>query len=155
MARIMKNNEKIEDENDHGSDIVKLLREQMPEANDNFRTEVEKKLYKQLSHQKDVTQIDLEGIPKLVDAFRNAYWDSYPPDPYYLSPTYYAVTGRRGLWKYVDKTAAFFFCLHPNKEDTLVIFPPMGHQTRRALSGFIKRLKGTGVTIELARVNDS
>ncbi len=47
-------------------------------------------------------------------------------DPYVTSVTYYAMTGRKGLWIYFDGDAGYFLisCIHPNKENTLLLFPP-------------------------------
>lgn len=44
-------------------------------------------------------------------------------DPYLLSPAYYAMTGRHGLWLYRGETSRIIFCRHPNIENKHLIFP--------------------------------
>jgi hypothetical protein len=44
-------------------------------------------------------------------------------DPYLLSPAYYAMTGRNGLWLYRGETSRIIFCRHPNVENKYLIFP--------------------------------
>ena len=138
-----------------GQTLFELLSKPEEVVNDNLRTDVEKGLYKVVRRMDEVERITPQKLPKLADAFRNAYWDEQPSDPYYLSPTYYAVTGRRSLWRYNGQNAGFFFCLHPNQENTLLIFPPDGKRTRETLRSFINKIKDTGMLVQLARVNES
>src|SRR5690606_20692638 len=44
-------------------------------------------------------------------------------DPYLLSPAYYAMTGRHGLWLYRGNTSRIIFCRHPNVKNKHLIFP--------------------------------
>lgn len=43
-------------------------------------------------------------------------------DPYLLSPTYFLLTGRRGLWVF-EGDQKIVFCLHPNIQDCFMVFP--------------------------------
>ena len=73
-------------------------------------------------------------------------------DSYSKSPGYYAFTGRKGLWIYREKQTAIIFCLHPNIDNTILIFPLLGKRDVAVLDGFIRKLKPFGKKIELSRV---
>lgn len=51
-------------------------------------------------------------------------------DPYQASATYYAMTGRNGLWRVNDTKVPIFLCHHPNIPDELLIFDPTGTADR-------------------------
>ncbi len=47
-------------------------------------------------------------------------------DPFSRSAGYYAMTGRNGLWLYGDHDTNMVIARHPNKDDTILFFPPFG-----------------------------
>jgi hypothetical protein len=47
-------------------------------------------------------------------------------DLYSVSPAYYAMTGRKGLWLYGDEGRGMMIARHPNLENTILFFPPFG-----------------------------
>jgi hypothetical protein len=47
-------------------------------------------------------------------------------DLYSISPSYFALTGRKGLWIYGDESRGMIIARHPNISDTLLFFPPFG-----------------------------
>ncbi|MEW8105313.1 MAG: phosphatidylglycerol lysyltransferase domain-containing protein [Candidatus Thiodiazotropha endolucinida] len=47
-------------------------------------------------------------------------------DPFQRSAAYYAMTGRNGLWLYSYANTAMLIAVHPNKDDTILMFPPFG-----------------------------
>ncbi|MCB9989320.1 MAG: DUF2156 domain-containing protein [Rhodospirillales bacterium] len=47
-------------------------------------------------------------------------------DPFQRSAAYYAMTGRKGLWLYGNGDAAMVIAVHPNKDGTILLFPPFG-----------------------------
>ncbi len=46
------------------------------------------------------------------------------PDSYSVSPAYYLMTGRRGLWRYSRESENILFCIHPNQDGVILLFNP-------------------------------
>lgn len=46
-------------------------------------------------------------------------------DPYMASPTYIAITGRKGLSAYKGNYGRILYAEHPNMKDTCIFFPPI------------------------------
>ena len=122
-------------------------------GNDNLASEKERRLVKRLSTLENVADVKVSDLNTLQSAFSMAASD----DPYYISPTYYALTGRRGLYLYKSedengKPTTFLFCLHPNIQNTILAFPPFGHDPAKAIRSFINELKGIDIGFQLGRV---
>lgn len=64
--------------------------------------------------------------PELLPFLEKVVQHSDRTDPFSRSAGYYAMTGRGGLWLYGDNDASMVIATHPNKEDTLLFFPPFG-----------------------------
>lgn len=71
---------------------------------------------------REAVRIDGSNLAKLA-AFL-ARFDSI--DPYALSPAYFAVTGRRGLWLYEIPGGGVIIAVHPNLVRTAIVFAPYG-----------------------------
>ncbi len=71
---------------------------------------------------RDAVRIDGRNLDRLA-AFL-ARFDS--PDPYALSPAYFAVTGRRGLWLYETPGGGVIVAVHPNLSRMAIVFAPYG-----------------------------
>ena len=67
----------------------------------------------------DITREFLPRFGAMLKAVKKA-------DPFVRSPGYYAITGRKGLWLYGDQDTAMVIARHPNKKDTILLFPPFG-----------------------------
>ncbi len=123
-------------------------------SNDNLATEEERFLAENLKAISSISKIKTSDIPTLKHAFQNAS----SGDAYSISPTYYALTGRRGLWlsKYTnedgEKTVCIF-CLHPNIKNTIVIFPPFGNEPSAAINSLISEIGNIGINFQIGRVN--
>ena len=72
-------------------------------------------------------------------------------DPYALSPAYYAMTGRHGLWQVRRGGAAVLLCAHPNIGDCVLVFPPLGEGGDALLSRTLPALAASGTGVQLAR----
>jgi lysylphosphatidylglycerol synthetase-like protein (DUF2156 family) len=75
-------------------------------------------------------------------------------DPFSRSAGYFAMTGRKGLWRFGDDSTFMMIARHPNKPRTILLFPPVGQEPSALL--------GRAMTIadalppgnrELARLN--
>lgn len=67
-------------------------------------------------------EIGADALPFLQQVLRVAD----KSDPFARSAGYYAMTGRKGLWLYGDNNTAMMLAIHPNKDNTLLFFPPFG-----------------------------
>lgn len=124
-------------------------------GNDNLASQDERKLQKRID---SLHETDLIKISDL-NTLKNAFEASSSSDPYYISPTYYAVTGRRGLWLYKHQDdqgaqTAMLLCLHPNLKDTVLIFPPFGEHPAEAIKAFVDKISDLNVKIQIARVTE-
>lgn len=74
-------------------------------------------------------------------------------DSYCLSPAYYLLTGREGLHVRDDGRRALVVCAHPNSEDELLVFPPVGPgpDDHELLIDSVRRLIEAGCEPRLAR----
>ncbi len=122
-------------------------------SNDNLATQEERSLVKRLIGLQGISKIKTSDIHTLKSAFKNASSD----DPYSISPTYYAVTGRRGLWlskhiKGENEKTACLFCLHPNIKNTVVIFPPFGCNPSDAVISLINEIGDIGINFQIGRI---
>ncbi|WP_297766567.1 hypothetical protein [uncultured Muriicola sp.] len=125
-------------------------------GNDNLASEKERRLVKRLNTLENVADVKISDLNTLKAAFSAAASD----DPYYISPTYYALTGRRGLYLYKNedqdkKPTTFLFCIHPNIQNTILAFPPFGHNPAQAINSLVEELRGTGIRFQLGRVSSN
>lgn len=132
-------------------DIAKILYQSV--GNDNLATDKERLFVRTVNALEDTAKVGISDLTSLKLAFALAASD----DPYAHSPTYYAITGRRGLWlnkqgNESGEVTTFFFCLHPNLKDTVVIFPPFGDRPVDALVQFLHEVRDTGMSFRLGRV---
>lgn len=131
-------------------DIARILYQSV--GNDNLATDKEREFARTVNGLDNVTKIGISDLTSMKMAFSLAA----STDPYAHSPAYYALTGRRGLW--MNKMAGegqefttFFFCLHPNLKDTVVIFPPFGDQPMDAIAKFLQDARETGMSFRIGR----
>jgi hypothetical protein len=75
-------------------------------------------------------------------------------DSYAISPIYYTMTGRKGLWIYEDCHAYIPLCWHPNIEDQILIFMPQGNNKENLsiLKKIVSEIPTPPMGIKLARV---
>lgn len=129
--------------------VISIARHLGNVANDNFATNQEQTLNDRLEKMDSVRRIRMQHLVDL----RRAFSDASSVDPYYISPTYYGLTGRRGLWVYNhDENNALIFCLHPNKTNTVVVFPPFGDRPEAILTSFFDAIADVPVHLEIGRV---
>jgi hypothetical protein len=76
-------------------------------------------------------------------------------DPFARSAGYYAMTGRKGLWLYRDDNTAMVMAIHPNKEDTLLFFPPFGKEPYNLIQKALVDPKRPSGGIQMARIGQS
>ena len=76
-------------------------------------------------------------------------------DLYAISPSYFGVTGRRGLWVYQDATTSMIICLHPNEPNTVLMFPPFGPSKERLIESVLAEDAFIGCAVKFARVTPS
>ncbi len=123
-------------------------------SNDNLATKKERSLVKKIWDVHDISKVSISDTQELKLAFKKASLD----DAYLISPTYYMLTGRRGLWLYKhatrnnDEKTACLFCLHPNIKDTVIIFPPFGCNTPAAISRLIDKVSIEGINFQIGRI---
>lgn len=55
-------------------------------------------------------------------------------DSYSVSASYFAMTGRKGLWLYGDHKSFMLIAAHPNRDNHLLLFPPIGRNPNRLLA---------------------
>jgi hypothetical protein len=87
----------------------------------------------------------------LIDAVSSHRRD----DCYSNSPAYFALTGRKGLWIAEEGERRIVVCVHPNRPNDLLIFPPFGGWSER----MVELLEGNplfeGKSIRLSRVHSA
>lgn len=98
----------------------------------------------------DVTKLNLSNISILEEKLSGHHTD----DSYARSPGYYAFTGRKGLWLIQDKNCSVIFCLHPNVDDTILVFPSLGSFNECLAHKLITMIKGYSLKIEFARLTE-
>jgi hypothetical protein len=77
---------------------------------------------KKLSHKLKLVPIALEHLSLL----RYILARTDRADFYSVAPSYFAVTGRKGLWIYGDEKRGMLIARHPNVPDVILFFPPFG-----------------------------
>jgi hypothetical protein len=108
---------------------------------------------------------------KTLDLFklRKAFSLLESDDPFYLSPAYYGLTGRRGLWAYTDSPHEdseeiaspplqgdiLFACLHPNLADTILVFPPFGDHAKKIMRQFLHCIRPLEMKVHLGRITEA
>lgn len=87
---------------------------------------------------------ELPHLARLLDRFDRA-------DGYLLSPSYYAMTGRKGLWLYGDDRSFMMVAAHPNKQNHLLLFPPFGDRSTALLKHATEDDRFKAHSMQLAR----
>ena len=79
---------------------------------------------------------------------------SVPPraDSYSQSAAYYAMTGRKGLWLYRRDDTFMVMAAHPNRDNHLVAFPPMGKDPAALLKQAMGDARFIAKHIQFARL---
>jgi len=97
----------------------------------------------------------IKGLSKLdwkdVDSICEMLACSDAADSYVKSACYMLFTGRRGLWLYRANKWQSFVCLHPNINDRLLIFPPVGELDFAEYAAFVKKLRKSGAKLDFCR----
>lgn len=73
-------------------------------------------------------------------------------DSYSQSASYYAMTGRKGLWLYSTDDTFMVIAAHPNSDDHLLLFPPMGKEPANLLNQVVRDNRIFAEHIQLARM---
>ena len=87
-------------------------------------------IYAERTNAPHLTKIGPEHLPVLSSILRNVQRD----DPFSRSAAYYAMTGRKGLWAYGDDETMMLVARHPNRDDILLLFPPIGRDSAGLLA---------------------
>lgn len=87
-------------------------------------------------------------LPVLMGIFKEAERQ----DPYLLSPAYFAMTGRKGLWVYGDNETMMMLARHPNDPGKLLLFPPIGNDPARLLRSVMAEPNRPDGELQLARL---
>ncbi|WP_425088865.1 phosphatidylglycerol lysyltransferase domain-containing protein [Stappia sp.] len=97
-----------------------------------------------------LTDFDLGWLQRVLDRHQTN-------DPYQASATYYAMTGRDGVWLAKDETAqsAAVVCQHPNLSNSYLVFPPIGARGDALVWEVMKRIAATGADCQVARANEA
>lgn len=74
------------------------------------------------NHQYELVEITPENVPLLQRVLDKLDRE----DLYSTSAAYFMMTGRKGLWIYGNEDTAMIVARHPNMEDSILFFPPMG-----------------------------
>lgn len=75
-------------------------------------------------------------------------------DPYARSASYYAMTGRKGLWLYGTDATGLLIVRHPNLDSTMLAFPPFGPDAIPLLAALNVDDRFADHTLLLGRVTD-
>jgi hypothetical protein len=75
-------------------------------------------------------------------------------DPYARSASYFAMTGRKGLWLYGTETTGLLIARHPNLDSTMLAFPPFGPDAISLLAALDEDERFADQTLLLGRVTD-
>lgn len=76
-------------------------------------------------------------------------------DSYSISPVYYALTGRKGLWIYQDGNTYIPLCWHPNTEGQILVFPLRGENNPLVMTRLLNEIPTPPAGIRLARIKKS
>lgn len=87
---------------------------------------------------------DLPALQTLLD-------EHVSDDPYQLSAAYYGLTGRNGLWLAAEGANAVLLCRHPNIDNAVLVFPPLGPDGGDLLARMVEEAAASGFAVSLAR----
>jgi hypothetical protein len=112
-------------------------------------------LIEEINKFSDIDEIKFNNFELLPLALRSTKSN----DPYVISPTYHALTGRRGLWLYKDidaqgKQTFCLFCLHPNLLNAIIIYPAFGNNETQIVSTLISKLGTLNANLQIGRVQE-
>jgi len=92
--------------------------------------------------------IENDHLPLLSALLQRSQSD----DPFSQSAAYYAMTGRKGLWLYGDNQTFMLIARHPNNNDKLLFFPPIGRSRADLITTALADARLPSGIIEMARV---
>jgi Phosphatidylglycerol lysyltransferase, C-terminal len=99
---------------------------------------------------------DVEGFVRITLENRHLLAELFQAsdckDSYLLSPAYYLMTGRRGLWAFIKDRSVILACLDPHANEDLILFPPIG-DSKTILADCLNALVSLPITPKLARVH--
>ncbi len=95
----------------------------------------------------NVQKIELQNLALLKTILQRGTFE----DPYAASPAYYGLTGRRGLWVYARENTVILFCLHPNVQNKVLVFPPFGAKPEKELNRFLELVSPLDMKLHLSR----
>lgn len=75
-------------------------------------------------------------------------------DTYASSPSYYALTGRKGLWLYQNENGYVPVCWHPNVDGQILVFPPRGIENKLIMQRLLTEMPEPPRGIRLARLSE-
>ncbi len=108
------------------------------------------RIYAQRTHFPRLMKIEWEHLPVLSALLNKVERD----DPFSRSAAYFAMTGRKGLWIYGDGDTMMLLARHPNKDDILLVFPPVGRDPSALLAKAVNDLLSLPPgKLELARLS--
>ncbi len=93
-----------------------------------------------------LTNSDLIGLQNVLSKIARS-------DAYLQSSSYLAVTGRKGLWLYSTDDTFMLIAAHPNSDDHLLLFPPMGKEPINLLNRVVHDDRIIAGQIQLARIS--
>ncbi len=79
-----------------------------------------------------LTHDDLAALQAMLDSV------SERSDPYSQSVSYYAMSGRKGLWLYASDNTFMLIAAHPNRNNHLLAFPPLGKEPAYLLGQIVR-----------------
>jgi len=91
------------------------------------------------------------GESQLVDAFKK--YNNKSEDSFLTSLPYHLLTGRKGLRVFNDADAHLIVACHPNKENTLLVFPEINGNGSLTIQ-VLNQLSQEGLNIQLARYQE-
>lgn len=95
-----------------------------------------------------LTRIDVEGLSRELSRVSR-------DDPYQLSPAYYVITGRKGLWRYGTARDAMLLARHPNRADRLLAFMPHSGNSQQLLKSLVNDPCRPPGELQLARLSEN
>ena len=103
--------------------------------------------------------VNTHGNFKQINEYNQKYFSDLlstenDADSYLTSPTYYAFTGRHGLWIYQEGQSFIPFCWHPNVAGQILIFPQRGTPNSSLLQNFLHKIPEPPKGLRIARVKN-
>jgi hypothetical protein len=89
-----------------------------------------------------------------VDQFIQLLGNQSRKDFYSMAPAYFMMTGRKGLWVYGDDNTSLIIARHPNTDDEILFFPPMGAEKEDVVLAALSDNNCPKGRIRLARISD-